>query len=314
MLARTAENLFWMSRYMERIDFMTKVMLVGYASHTDFQAATINSFNWKIAAKIFYSNPADFQDNTTDPAKEVFRRLMMTDEYNSLRLLITRARENARGVQEHISKEVWESINKKYHYLINTDIESVIVNGHETDFLYNLFEDNLKYTGVIENTNHRGEGWNFMNLGKFCERSLLVLAISEEKYRDPNAFTEVSNNILFWKNFLLSISGFEFFIKDYRSADNSKNVLEMIIFNQEFTRSTSYTIQRMRNYIQNIIEENPNPYNEKIRKEIGMLSAKIKYSDVETIISEGLDHFFSDTKKRLYHLNQSIGQIFFLNY
>ncbi len=313
MLARTADNLFWMSRYMERIDFITKVLLVGFSSTSDYHPSSVNNFEWEILAKMFFTNQNHFCDDE-QAANQVFQKLVVGDEQNSLKELITKARENARGVQEHISKEVWESINKKYHKLLKVDVEKIIVKEEQLNFLFDLFDENLKYSGVVDGTNHRGEGWNFMNLGKFCERTVLVLGISEEKYKNPIVFSEEANNILFWKNFLLCLSGFELYIKDYRSGDNSRHVLDMIVYNKQFTRSISYSVDRIRNYLTKIIQENPNPNNNKVTKEIGMMSAKINYSDLDQLVDDGVLHFFQDAKRNLFNLNQTIGQIFFSYY
>lgn len=313
MLARTADNLFWMSRYMERIDFITKVLLVGFSSTSDYHPSSVNNFEWEILAKMFFTNQNHFCDDQ-QAANQVFQKLVVGDEQNSLKELITKARENARGVQEHISKEVWESINKKYHKLLKVDVEKIIVKEEQLNFLFDLFDENLKYSGVVDGTNHRGEGWNFMNLGKFCERTVLVLGISEEKYKNPIVFSEEANNILFWKNFLLCLSGFELYIKDYRSGDNSRHVLDMIVYNKQFTRSISYSVDRIRNYLTKIIQENPNPNNNKVTKEIGMMSAKINYSDLDQLVDDGVVHFFQDAKRNLFNLNQTIGQIFFSYY
>ncbi len=313
MLARTADNLFWMSRYMERIDFITKVLLVGFSSTSDYHPSSVNNFEWEILAKMFFTNQNHFCDDQ-QAANQVFQKLVVGDEQNSLKELITKARENARGVQEHISKEVWESINKKYHKLLKVDVEKIIVKEEQLNFLFDLFDENLKYSGVVDGTNHRGEGWNFMNLGKFCERTVLVLGISEEKYKNPIVFSEEANNILFWKNFLLCLSGFELYIKDYRSGDNSRHVLDMIVYNKQFTRSISYSVDRIRNYLTKIIQENPNPNNNKVTKEIGMMSAKINYSDLDQLVDDGVLHFFQDAKRNLFNLNQTIGQIFFSYY
>ena len=313
MLARTADSLFWMSRYIERFDFITKILMVGYSSTIDYQDNSRNNFSWETTSKIFYSHPEQFNPDG-EPADQVLRTLVISDEYNSLKDLITKARENARGVQEHISKEVWESINKKYHKLLKVDIEKVIKKNDQLNFLVNLFDENLKYAGVLESTNHRGEGWNFINLGKYIERSILTVNLSEAKFQNSNVFTENANNILFWKNFLLSLSGFELYIKDYRGNDNSRQVLDMIVFNTEFTRSISFTTNRLRNYIQNIMTENPNPNNDKLRKEIGMLSAKINYSEIDNIIEEGVPTFLHYIRSKYYALSNSIGQTFFSYY
>ena len=312
MLARTADNLYWMSRYMERIDFIIKILLVGFSSAMEDQFTADPDYNWKVFQKMFYTTPQEDSNEALDT--QVFKRLTFYDSFNSLKELISKARENARGVQEHISKEVWESINRKYHFINNTNPESLQRRRNKMEFLFSLFDDNLRYGGVLENTNHRGEGWNFMMLGKFFERCNLTLGMAEENFKNPKIYTDAANNILFWKVFLLNLSAFELYLKDYRSGDNTFHVLEMLVFNKKFTRSLSYTIGKIHNYIMNIVEENSNPNSERIKREIGMMYAKINYSDLEQLKKNGPLQFFSDVKSDLFRLSQNIGQTFFLNY
>lgn len=312
MLARTADNLFWMSRYMERIDFVTKVLLVGFASNTDYSRESKE--NWESLAQILYSNPADFNKESKELANDVFRMLTVTDDNNSLKELILKARENARGIQEHITKEVWENINKKYHELINIDADKIIEEGNQVEFLFNLFDDNMKYTGIVQNTIHRGEGFNFISLGKLCERSALTLSISEEKFKSEEIDSYETDNILHWKTFLLNLSGFEYYLKNYRVGKNADQVLDLVIFNKEFNRSLSFNLSEIKRYLQNIIQESPNPSADKLNREIGMLTAKINYSDLDSIKENGIINFFEDTKVNLFKITKNIGEVFFSYY
>ncbi|MCB9202766.1 MAG: alpha-E domain-containing protein [Flavobacteriales bacterium] len=314
MLARTADNLFWMSRYMERIDFVTKTLLVGFSSNIDYGTQSSSKDNWRCLAKMLYSNFEDFNSESKNIANDVFRMLTIKDDNNSLKDLISKARENARGIQEHITKEVWENINKKYHQIININPENIIKKGNQTEFLFNLFDDNMKYMGIVQNTIHRGEGWDFMTLGRLCERSSLTLSISEEKFRDIDINGNESNNILYWKIFLLNLSGFEYYLKNYRLDKNADQVLDLVIFNKEFNKSLSFTLLEIKRYISRIIQETPNPNTNKLIKEIGRLNAKINYSDLENVKENGVINFFEDIKASLYKLTKTIGEVFFSYY
>lgn len=312
MLARTADSLYWTMRYIERIDIIFRMLNNGFASGYDISDEI--SFNWSTLLNIFTNISQDESMQISSDPNNVFKILIEEDERNSVKELIIKARENARGAQEYLTKEVWESINKKYHKLNKINIQNIISKGEQVNFLLENIEYNQQFMGVFENTMHRGQGWNFMNLGRFSERCIQTLNIVEHKFKLYNQ-EEISNyHILFWKNLLLNLSGYEFFLKTYRSGDHSSNILNMVFFNKEFTRSIHYTLNKIYIYVQNILRDNYNFNNEKIYKTAGKLYAKVAYSDMEEIMHLGVVNYINKIKSDLYELTQLIGYSYFLYY
>ena len=142
-------------------------------------------------------------------------------------------------MQDHITREVWESINEYYLRLNNNRIDELLDSNQQAYAISSLIEQSLYYYGVLEVTMPRGEGWNFMGLGKNIERALQTADIVDTKFHDINYDLNNPMDIPYWKNLLLSISGYEFYLKTYTTGLQTQNVLDMILMNTNFPRSIS---------------------------------------------------------------------------
>ena len=80
----------------------------------------------------------------------------------------------------------------------------------------------------------RGEGYAFINIGKFLERSVQSADILDVKFSDVD-YDFAKTDTTYWKYLLLSISGYELYLKTYRSGFDAKNVVEQIVLNRGFS-------------------------------------------------------------------------------
>src|SRR5580765_7691983 len=112
MLSRVADSLYWMSRYMERTDGILRMLKINYASSQDDS----NEFTWSPALKVF-SFLEDEEISKLDKKNRAVLQFMVVDKDNpnSVFNMVTKSRENARAVQDHITKEVWQCLNEFYH-------------------------------------------------------------------------------------------------------------------------------------------------------------------------------------------------------
>lgn len=313
MLARTADSLYWMTRYMERVDVILRVLSNGF--YVSYDISDRQVFDWPAIVKIFCYLPDEKIYELFSTPNNVLRLLLVNDESNSLKELIAKARENARGTQDLLTREVWEAVNELYHSVNGIDIEHAIAKGEQMALLIKQMDESRIYYGVFENTMSRGEGWSFMNLGRFIERSNQTLNFAEAQFRlFGRENTEEAGNILFWKNLLLNLSGYELYLKSYRGGNHMENIVDMIFLNGNFPRSLTYSMEKIQTYITNILKENDNPNNKVIIRKAGLLMAKIRYADIESISEKGVLVFISEIKADLYELSQLIGQSFFSYY
>ena len=113
MLSRVAENLFWLGRYLERAENIARMARVEHEVSLESGQEIWHSLVSTTASnQLFWDTLADSPDLTHSE----FLIYSMQNPA-SLRATLVRARELARGLREHISREVWEEINALYLYL-----------------------------------------------------------------------------------------------------------------------------------------------------------------------------------------------------
>jgi uncharacterized alpha-E superfamily protein len=310
MLSRIADSLFWLNRYMERADGMARVIKTTYILSLD--KGINNSLNWRPALELFASvNPEQLNDAESNPEEALKLLILNAENQNSVKAIITRARENARGAQDHVTKEVWEQVNQLFH-IVNQPDFSRKLNSYNTLEAIDILSKNLiLYAGVTETTMPRGMGWSFMNLGRHIERCLLTIEMTSREYRLIDFNMGEPKDILQWRYLLLSLSGYELYLKNYRSQNHNLNVLHQVIFNPVFTRSLIYSLGRIEKYLNYVISENN--FNEKtsLLRNFGQLYSLVKYTDYETLDKETMKSFFFDLKEQIILFINRLGKNFF---
>ncbi|HRH58271.1 MAG TPA: alpha-E domain-containing protein [Chitinophagales bacterium] len=309
MLSRIADSLFWMNRYVERAEGMLRMLKINYATSLDRSETT--HYDWYAVLDIF-TYLSDEEKNKIKDETQAVLKYIITDKTNenSIRNIITKARENARGLQDHITKEVWESINEYYLRLHNNRIDELLDSNQQSYAISSLIDQSLYYYGVLEVTMPRGEGWNFMGIGKNIERALQTADIVDTKFHDINYDLNNPMDIPYWKNLLLSVSGYEFYLKTYPTGLQTQNVLDMILMNTNFPRSILYSVKKISYIIEKIAVENTEAEKRLVRI-IGRLKSKIEYTDLQTISRIGLHQFLDEVRDELYTFNDELGKIYF---
>src|ERR1700691_4060833 len=124
MLSRVAASFYWLSRYIERSDGMLRMLKINYASSQD----TVQEFTWEPVIRIFAGQDEEEETGKLGNNSRAVLKYMVTGKSNSNSILniITLARENARGVQEHIPKDLWQCLNEYYHIIKEPKIEKAL--------------------------------------------------------------------------------------------------------------------------------------------------------------------------------------------
>jgi uncharacterized alpha-E superfamily protein len=307
MLSRVADSLYWMSRYIERTDGILRMLKINYASSQD----DLHEFSWKPVLRIF-SYIEEEHASTIEHHSRAVLQYMVTDKENpnSVVNIVTHARENARSVQDHITKELWQCLNDFYHTVRDENLIQLLHREDPVTILDVLIKQGLLYYGTTDITMARGEGYSFMNIGKFIERSVQSADILDIKFSDVN-YDFDKTDTTYWKYLLLSISGYELYLKTYRSGFDAKNVVEQIVLNENFPRSVVYSINKLHIHFQRLKSERNLEAYRKIDFMIGKIRSKVKYSTVESIMEEGLHLYLNEIKDDLYEAATVLNQQYF---
>jgi len=309
MLSRIADSLFWMNRYMERTDCLVRVIRTNYILSFDSDQRT--DFSWKDVITIFSHEPDAatlYGENAADSLKYLVAN---TKNPNSIKCLVTKARENARGVQDYITKEVWEQVNQLYHIVNEPGIEEKITGSNSMEVIDLLDQNSTLFYGVVDSTMPRGHGWQFLNLGKYIERCILTIDNIYAHSQKMDHRLETPKDILFWRNLLLSLSGYELYLKTYPRDQYNLNVIEHVIFNNNFPRSLIYSLLRIKRYLKEIAEHTRIEGSVTLEKQLGRICSKVDFADMNTIKEEGLPHFLYSLRNELTDFSKQLTRIYF---
>jgi uncharacterized alpha-E superfamily protein len=292
---------------MERADGILRMLKINYASSQD----DLHDFSWAPVLEIFTS-PEDDQYGVIGNDSRTVLQFMVTDKENpnSVLSIVTKARENARSVQDHITKELWQCLNDFYHTVRDARLSEWLIYEDPVSTLDILIKQGLLYYGTIDITMSRGEGYAFINLGKFIERGNQSADILDVKFSDTNYDITMADTT-YWKYLLMSISGYELYLKTYRSGFEAKNVVELIVLNSDFPRSVLYSINQLMRYFTRLRNDRNADAYQKIEFLIGKLKSKINYSTTASILQRGLHEYLEEIKIDLNEIGVAFNQNYF---
>lgn len=308
MLSRVADSLYWMSRYMERTDGILRMLKVNHHSSQDDR----EDFTWRPVLKIFSKLEETDIGAIEKNGREVLRYMVLDRENpNSVLNMVTRSRENARAVQDNITKELWQALNEFYHVVRDEKLEVTLKMEDPVTVLDSLVRQGMLYYGVAESTMFRGEGLGFMNMGKYLERAIQSADILDIRFNDLSYDLEKPTDITYWKYLLLSVSGYELYLKRYRSGFEGRNVVDQILFNVDFPRSVLYSLNQLqRSFARMKDEKNIEGY-AKVDFIIGKVRSKVQYADVQSVSKVGLHNYLKEISDDFHEIGHVLSQSYF---
>ncbi|MFD0751081.1 alpha-E domain-containing protein [Mucilaginibacter calamicampi] len=308
MLSRVAASFFWMSRYIERSDGLLRMLKINYASSQD----TIEEFTWEPVIAMYAGLSDDGAAGLENDSRAVLK-YMVTGKGNSNSVvnIITLARENARSVQEHITKDLWQYLNEYYHAVKDPKLERTLQREDPISVLDVLIRQVMLYYGTVEITMERGEGRSFMNIGKYLERAIQSVDILDTKFGSISENPDLLTDTTYWKHLLLSLGGYELYLKTYREGFEAENVLEQVVLNNDFPRSVIYSVDNIQRYFERLKKDSNQDNFREMSFRIGRLQSRIKYSSVRSIKQEGLHTFLAQIRGELYGISDALNQYYF---
>jgi uncharacterized alpha-E superfamily protein len=310
MLSRVADSVFWMARYMERTNGMLRLLRTNYISSQD----EVKDFSWQPLLGTYSDVSPEEKKAIGNYSPKVLEHLLL-DKNNGASVFnnITQARENARAVQDHITKEVWQCLNDYYHLIRDEKIQSQIKFGDPVSAVDTLIDHGMLYHGTVDITMARGEAFNYLNIGKFLERGLLSADMLQIKLTELNYNLQEPVEVPALRYLLYSLSGYELYLKTHRGNFQAGFVLDQIIYNENFPHSVSYCLKQLHRYFERLETESlPESYKE-LEFLIGRAMNNVKYSDVNVSDTEGLKNILQHTRSELFEIAAAFNQYYFGN-
>ncbi|HJT74054.1 MAG TPA: alpha-E domain-containing protein [Chitinophaga sp.] len=310
MLSRIADSLFWLARYMERAEGLLRVSSTHYSLSLDKDVN--GELTWQPVLETFTSaTTSEIREIAHHTGPALMKLLTEANNNNSLKAIIGRARENARGIQDYITKEVWEEVNSFYHLINQPLLDRRLLTYEAADVLQEFTRRSVLYTGITDITMARGTGWAFMNLGKYIERCLETIVLTNKQYELNYYKVNEIKDIMQWRHLLMSLSGYELHLKTYRSSLYNHDVLHQVLFNEDFPHSVIYSLGRIDRHLQDVTRKSFSEENAALQRNFGRLYSKVKHTDLEVLNDDTLQPFLEELRQDLLHFTHLLSQKFF---
>jgi uncharacterized alpha-E superfamily protein len=313
MLSRTADHLFWMSRYTERAENTARMLDVNYQTSLLPQSTAVAQVGWKGLLSISELSQAYESKYGAVNARDVMD-FMVRDEKNSSSIIscLKNARENARAVRGTLTTEVWETQNQTY-----LEIFRMLRNGDfERDpsqfFEWVKFRSHLS-RGVTVGTMLQDEALYFMRLGTFLERADNTARLVDVKFHAVQSdFYGAANekdqeyDFYHWSAILRSVSAFEIYRRVYRNVIKPERVAELLILRTDMPRSLAASLQEVVSNLQRVTDDQ----NCETVRRAGKLNADLQYARIDEILATGLHAYLTQFLDRVNELGAHISRDF----
>jgi uncharacterized alpha-E superfamily protein len=309
MLSRVADSLYWMSRYLERAEHMARLIDVDLQLRLD-QSPEAGAGRWLRLLEAVQA-PAP-QDGKIDAASLNHILTLERSNPSSILSCVSAARENLRQVREQCSTEMWEQLNRLYLQVNSTTAsEAWLLNSHV--FFRAVQEGAHLFQGVTDSTMSHGEGWQYIQLGRFVERTdALARLIGTHFVRLPHPLDQAveSEEYLEWVGLLKSCSAFEAYCKAYTAELRPLRVAEFLLLNSDFPHSVRFSVDRVHAALR-AIGELTDRKAEQPERLSGRLRATLSFSQIEEIMASGANAYVDSVRWQCAQAHTAIHQVYF---
>lgn len=188
------------------------------------------------------------------------------------------ARENARSTQDHLTKEVWQSLNTFYHIIKKEEFQDQIKNSDPIEVMDEIDSKSYMYYGTLMSTMDRGASYRFMRIGHYIERALQTLQILSIKIKEIDYKIYDENEVFSFRYLLYALSGYEFYGKTYRGELKTINIINFSLFNHSFTNSVYYCLNGIKGELNKLKDETTVQAYSEIEYEIGRILSNFVYN------------------------------------
>jgi uncharacterized alpha-E superfamily protein len=289
-----------MSRYLERAEHAARITGVHMNLMLEYEPASEGRRWWRVLASLGNQDPVE-----GDPfaAAQAYALDQMVTS-------ITSAREIARQVREEISSEMWEQLNRLYHESKRMSTPE-FWGAQPLDLLFKVMQSSHLFQGVTDSTMIHGEGWQFIQVGRFMERVQATARLIDLHFREfflERSEARSASEHMEWIGLLRSCTAFEAYCKVYTADLRPERVAEFLLLNPEFPHSVRFAVEQLRKSLDSV-HETANRQSDRLAKLAGRLTAALHYTPLEEIMSN-LHEFSLNIRRLCGNIHEGIYQVY----
>ena len=310
LLARFADCIFWLARYVERVENLARILDVNETFSRDSHGGQ----NWRSIVQLNSDEERFFAAHSAATAQNVVR-FYVIDAANPTSIIsaIRYARENARTLRPLISTEMWVQLNVFHNRLAGLS-EADLMPGRLAALFGTIKEACQTHAGITEGTFFRDQGWYFYQLGRYIERADQTTRLLDIKYHlllpnlsDVGSPTDVSQ----WSALLRSAAGYHAYRRLHTASTTPARVAGFLLLNQAFPRSVHHCVREAGRLLGEVKSRYALRHGNDAAEELDRLRAVLGTLDIETVLSEGLHEFLDLMQQQLIAVTGELSAAFF---
>jgi uncharacterized alpha-E superfamily protein len=311
LLARYAEGLFWMARYLERVENLAR--LIDVTQTFEMPGRALDS--WYALVRI-NADEAEFAKHGLAPNADVVKRFYLLDRSNptSVPASMEMARTNARTLRPLISTEMWMQLNM-FHRDV-TAIRPIDLQGDRLSRLCGRIKESVQtHTGITEGTFFRDQGWLYYQLGRLIERADQTTRLLDIRYHllvpggaEERRVVELTQ----WGAVLRAAAGYHAFRRVAPVSFTPSDVVAFLLTDTAFPRSVLLCVEQLDWHLTQLRAR----YGLRgtvaaLERVEEMRAALLAHTSVGQLIAGGLHDFLDGLQRDLIQVAAEIGTAFF---
>jgi len=303
MLSRVADSLYWMARYLERAEHTARVVSVNLNQTLD-RTPDGAAAQWGRLVKSLPAPPSlpGLRLEGSEPIDLSNRE--------AIAACVAFARENARQVREQVSSEMWEQLNRLFLQVRNASTDAWW-GTHTHEYFSSVLEGVHLFEGITDATMTHGEGWHYIQVGRFMERASATAALLGahfEAYGHPERPSELGDFVE-WMGLLKSACAFEGYCRCYTADLQATRIVEFLLLNGDFPRSIRFAAGRIESALK-AVARHTGRGSGRAERLAGRLRAALDFGQVDEIMAGGLHMYLADIARQCADIHAAVYQTY----
>jgi uncharacterized alpha-E superfamily protein len=300
MLARVADSLYWLGRYIERAEHLSRlstVMLNATLDQTDTGAE---------AVRIALSAVGETESRVS-PFEAARGLVLDKADPNSVFSSLARARENARQVRDQITTETWERLNLLYLKVMDRNADRDFADN-SVSFLHDIIADVHLFKGAADATMSHGESWRFMMLGMYLERAQLISGLLEACFTEDHG-REINDHLALVAVLRMGCA-LEPYLRVYTAEIEPRHILEFMVFDEDFPRSIRFATAQIEKHLSELARHVEATGRAAPERLAGRLKARLEFADVDELEAYGAAGLLTTVANECARIHEAIYETF----
>ena len=251
MLSRVGERIYWMARYLERVENTARLINVHTSLLMDMPSKM--EVNWFTLVRIFDAEEA-YHEQYPDVNENNIMHFLLADLSHPTSLLssLSSVRENGRTSLDILPEEIWEQVNELY-LMVKAELSAITNRRRRQNLLLKVMERCQCIWGVISNHMSRNFAYDFIQIGKHLERADMtsrILEMTSLLISDARSDVVRQYEDILWSSLLQALSAQQMYLQTKRSSVSSEKVLNFLMKDKSFPRSLYFSLKSIGHYLE----------------------------------------------------------------